>query len=398
MSGSTSRRKVLAAVLAVIVVVAVASAVVIYQSQYCCASPTVTSVVTQTQPKLSLDHVTFVATFPLPGATINWPAMLASKLGFYDKYGLTVDSVPSSGSLEALSAVATGKAELGQLAAGVGVTARGNGTDVRYVFMTFERSPSVVYALEKTGIRTPKDLEGKTMGISFASGDYLTMPLLAKAAGFDYKKVKYVNTPPAQYVTLMLSGQIDFTISYFTNYYVYQAAAAKQGDKLVGLFLNEYVDVYGAGVVTTDSFIRQHADVVKVFNEGYAYGLQYLIDNPKEASTLLATMMTGTSQDSVYALARTHAEFKSVQFPRQSGQPYGIMDDKTWDATVNVMVQYLGAKVVAPKDMYTNEFVPTQYVPKAQMIYPIGSFCDNLYALPYKPGKPTPALHTIIQT
>ncbi len=105
-----------------------------------------------------------------------------------------------------------------------------------------------------------------------------------------------------------------------------------------------------------------------------------MISNPRNASVLLSSMMSGADQQAVYNIVRTFTEFKSVH-PRQPGQPYGIMDDKTWDTTINAMVDYLGAKRVAAKDMYTNEFIPTQYVPKAQMIPPILSFYDNLYAL-----------------
>ncbi len=377
MSRSTSKRKVLAAILAVIVVVAVASAVIVYQSNI--TSQTVTSVATQTKPKLSLDHVTSVSSTPLPLSSTHWPSMLASKLGYYDKYGLTVETVGTSGALEVLSSMVSGKADFGGLNVGVGVPARGNGTNVRYVFMTQERDPDVVYALEKSGIRSPKDLEGKTMGLSFASAEYNTMALFGKAAGFDHTKVKYVNVPTAQYITYLVSGQIDATMQYLTNYYNFEAAAEKAGQKLVTFFRYDYVDIYGTGVAATDSFIKQHPDVVKVFTEGFAYGLQYMIYKPKEPSTLLAGMMTGTQQETLYSIVRTYSEFKSV-LPRQSGQPYGIMDDKTWNATINVIVDYLGAREVAPKDIYTNEFVPTQYVPKAQMLPPIIPFYNNVYS------------------
>ncbi len=384
---ASNRKKTLAAVLAVIVVVAVASAVMIYQSSI---SPITPAVVTQTKPKPSLNHVTHVATSPLPASPQIWPAMLAAKVGFYDKYGLTVETVPTSGSLEALSAIASGKAEFGQMAVGVAVPARGNGTDLRYIFMTLERYPGVVLALEKSGIKTPKDLEGKTMGISFASSEYNIMPILGRTMGFDYKKVKYVNTSPTQYVTYLMSGQIDFTIYYFTSYYVYEAAATQARQKLVSIFCYDYFDMYGAGEVTTDSFIKQHPDVVKAFTEGYGYGLQYMIDNPKNASAILSSIMGGTTPDSVYLLMRTYIEFRSSLLPRQSGEPYGFMDDKSWNATISTSVQYLGAKPIAPRDMYTNEYIPTQYIPKAQLISPIISFYNNLYALPYeKPDTPT---------
>ncbi len=383
MSAWSSRKKTLAAIFTVIVVVAVASTVALYQSR---TSP-------QTQPKLSLDHVTIIGGNPLPTNTAVWPAMLASKLGFYEKNGLTVESVGTSGALEVLSALATGKVEFGGLSVSVMVPARANGTDIKYVFMLLQRDPVVVYTLEKSGIKTPKDLEGKTMGTSFASSEYATMPLFGKAAGFDYKKVKYINTSPAQYITLLLSGQIDATMAFFSNYHVFEDAAAKQGQKLVTFFRYNYVDWYGSGLAATDSFIKQHADVVKVMAQGYGYGLQYMVDNPKDASNLLTSMMRGADQEAVYTLARTYAEFKPMVAPRQADQPYGIMDDKTWNATINIMVDYLGSKRVAPKDMYTNEFIATQYVPKAHMVSPIISFCDNFHALPYERLDP-PAVNS----
>lgn len=343
----------------------------------------------QTKQKLSLDHVTLVGTNPLALENSNWPAMLASKLGVYDKYGLTVDSVGTSGSLEALSAFATGKAEFAALSAGVGVVAKGNGTDLKYIFMNLERDPFAVYTLEKNGIKIPKDLEGKTMGISFASAAYATMSVFGKAAGFDYTKVKYVNAAPAQVITFLMSGQIDFTMTYLTNYYNNEAAAIKAGQKLVVIPRYNYLDIYGSGIITSDSFIRQHADVVKAFVDGYAYGLQYMINNPKDAATLLTSMMTGVDQESIFNNVRTHSDFKFV-FPRQSGQPYGIMDDKTWNATISISVQYGGAKAVVPKDIYTNEYVPAQYTPKTQMIHPTTVFYADLYTLACeKLAKPT---------
>ena len=106
--------------------------------------------------------------------TLDWvfqgptsPFLVALEKGYYKAEGLDVTMDPGQGSAGAVQRVATGAYQIGfaDVNATIEYNAKNPGKEVLCVFMAYDFAPFGVYALKKSGIKVPKDLEGKKVGV-----------------------------------------------------------------------------------------------------------------------------------------------------------------------------------------------------------------------------------------
>src|SRR6266851_2129534 len=115
----------------------------------------------QTPIKFTLDWV-----FQGPTA----PFLVALEKGYYKAEGLDVTMDPGQGSAGAVQRVATGAYQIGfaDVNSTIEYNAKNPGKEVLCVFMAYDFAPFGVYALKKSGIKGPKDLEDNKLGIAAA--------------------------------------------------------------------------------------------------------------------------------------------------------------------------------------------------------------------------------------
>ena len=142
----------------------------------------------QTSIKFTLDWV-----FQGPTA----PFLVALEKGYYKAEGLDVTMDPGQGSAGAVQRVATGAYQIGfaDVNATIEYNAKNPGKEVLCVFMAYDFAPFGVYALKKSGIKVPKDLEGKKLGAPVFDASFRLFPAFAKKNGIT--KWEHVNLTPA---------------------------------------------------------------------------------------------------------------------------------------------------------------------------------------------------------
>ena len=133
----------------------------------------------------------------------QWQAFLlfvALDKGFYKAEGLNVNIIRGQGSIDAVKKVATGAAQIGFADAGAVILARANDSiPVKLVAIIYAKPPHAVFALADSGIKTPKDLEGRTVADAPFGAQRLIFNSYALAAGIDTNKVKWIRlkAPPS---------------------------------------------------------------------------------------------------------------------------------------------------------------------------------------------------------
>ena len=144
------------------------------------------SVYAQTAIKFALDW-----RFEGPAA----PYFVAIDKGFYKAEGLDVTIDPGSGSVEGINRVASGAYQLGFADINSLVKYRDNpaNSPIRAVQMVYDTPAFAIITLKKTGIKTPKDLEGKILGAPAPDGAYAQWPIFVDANKIDASKVKIEN-------------------------------------------------------------------------------------------------------------------------------------------------------------------------------------------------------------
>lgn len=146
------------------------------------------------------------------------PAYIALQEGFYEEEGLDVELIrgadPTSNIARAVSGevdITTGS--LGTLitsvAAGVPVTAiAGNG------YTSAETATSGILTLNSSGIQTPADLAGRTVGIQgLNTGSEIGMFLAAEDHGIDPMSIERVELASAGMETALVEGTIDAVLA-----------------------------------------------------------------------------------------------------------------------------------------------------------------------------------------
>src|SRR6516164_7040597 len=92
--------------------------------------------------------------------------------GWYAEKGLNVSIVRGFGSADTAKMIGIGKEQLGQCDAGAIILAQLKGTEQKIVGSYVPTAPYCFVSPVDKGIRAPKDLEGKTVAVSAASGEY----------------------------------------------------------------------------------------------------------------------------------------------------------------------------------------------------------------------------------
>ena len=165
---------------------------------------------------------------------------VAKELGYYEQAGLDVTFVRGYGLQDGVNKLVAGVADLGEVNQMGSVGARSRGAPLREVLMFHDKAMEVFYSLEKSGIRKPRDLEGKSIGGPKGAGARELFPAFAALNGVDASKVTFVDMQPDAMVAALGSGRVHATSNFITERLNYQRAAAQVGQKITGLVYSDW--------------------------------------------------------------------------------------------------------------------------------------------------------------
>ncbi len=293
----------------------------------------------------------------------NCGFMLARDKGFYEQAGLDVSITAGKGSVSTAQLVASRATQFGfgdGYVVGSGVT---KGMGIKSIGSVFRRNPAAVVVLADSGIKTPKDLEGKTIAITAGSAQFQQWPAFAKGAGLDASKIEIVNLDPAGVGPALISGKVP-AIAGFAQGYV--PAIEIRGKKEVRIFwYADYgVTVVSNGIIVHDDLIKSDPELVRAFVTATIKGFLYSRKNPDEAVATVKKYLP--TVDPQITRREMELAWKTWVTPNTKGKPLGWASDTDWTATVGVLKQYGGVTApLQPSMLYTNDFVPTgaEFVP-----------------------------------
>lgn len=286
------------------------------------------------------------------------PYFVALEKGYYKRNGLDVGIQRGFGSADTLKRVGAGSSAFGFADSASLVAARSQGTQVKELAVIYDRSMFAIYSLEGSGIRKPKDLEGKTIADSGSGGVYVVFPAFAAKNGVDAGKVKWQIMAPPLILSSLLAGKADAAAFYAVSGPVVSRKAAEIGKKAVPLYYSDWgIDVYSNGLVARDALIRDNPDLAKRFVDATMRAAAWSVENPSEAvglfSKLHPDLDKSLSRDA-WAVAMDHLLTNTA---KKHGIGYMTRDKMTF--TRDLMTKYMKLKQVVPvEDLYTNQFLP----------------------------------------
>ncbi len=225
--------------------------------------------------------------------TLDWkfegpatPYLVALDKGFYKDEGLDVTVDPGNGSVDSVNRVASGTYDLAFADISALIKFRDNKDNaaVRSVLMVYDSPPNAIITLKKTGIKTPKDLEGKILGAPATDASFSVWPIFAKANGIDVSKVKIENIGFPVREPMLAQGKVDAVTGFWFSSFFNLKANGVADDDIVVLMMRELgVEVYGNAVMVNPAFAQANPKAVAGFVRATIRGLQETIKNPDAA-------------------------------------------------------------------------------------------------------------------
>jgi NitT/TauT family transport system substrate-binding protein len=214
------------------------------------------------------------------------PYFVAIDKGYYKAEGLNVTVDPGSGSVEGINRVASGAYEMGFADINSLVKYRDNSRNlpVKAVMMVYDTPAFSIVTLKKTGIRTPKDLEGRILGAPAADGAWAQWPIFVQANRIDASKVKIEHIGFAVREPMLAQGKVDAITGFWFSSYMNLKANGVPGDDIVVLLMRDYgVDLYGNVIIANPDFMRFSPKAVSGFVKATMRGIQDTIKDPEAA-------------------------------------------------------------------------------------------------------------------
>lgn len=276
------------------------------------------------------DSVSLVTDFGFNGRHAYF--FVALEKGYYKDAGLDVKIVSGNGSVDAIRQVGAGNATFGFADAGSLVLARANDNiPVKLVAVVYARPPQAIFCSAEAGLKTPKDLEGKSIA-NPAGGSIPDMfPAFAKAAGIDASKVNWVVAASSALPALLARGTVPCVGQFTVGEPLLRAATAPK--KLVRFaYSDPGLSYYGNGIIATEATITSNPDLVRRFVAATINGLKSAIANPAEGGAIMHKHHPEVDVEVAKGETEAVAELAEVK-----GKPLAEIDPAGIQATIDVV-------------------------------------------------------------
>src|SRR6187401_1111916 len=201
---------------------------------------------------------------------LNWylgglhvPFYYGKERGFYKEEGIDLTINEGRGSANTVQVVAAGSDTFGLADSSSVVLTASKGADIKSVMSLLNTTGFSVVSLADSGIKTPKDLEGKKVAVT--PGDPLGQLLQAvcKANSVDCGKITMIQVDPAAKVVTVLEKKADALLGgvddqYFLIKYKGASPAAMR-------YADFGANIVGMTILTSGDTIKKDPDLVRRF-------------------------------------------------------------------------------------------------------------------------------------
>ena len=231
----------------------------------------------ETKVRFSLDWI--------PG-TVHAPFFIALYKGYYKAEGLDVSIDRGKGSAELVRQLASGVYDMGYPDISVVTDFDSKNPDKGYpvLMMGYEQAPAAIVFLKSSGIKEPKQLEGRKLGSAANDATFKLFPIFAQHTGIDPSKITIQYIEPKLREVLLAKHEVDAIPGQIFNAMLeLKAKGVQEAD--VGSFLyRDYgLDLYGNGVAASRAFLKDDPDAVKGFIRATIKGVRDLARDPNLA-------------------------------------------------------------------------------------------------------------------
>ena len=220
----------------------------------------------------------------LPEGTFAY-VYVAKTQGYWRNRGYDVDVSRGFGSLASAQALASGQFDFGMSTVDATVVLATKGVDLRCLAMLDYIPTMGVAVLANSSIKSPKDLEGKTVGQTVASSDAAFFPAFCAKAGADYSKIKVVNIDAKIRNQTLVEKRVDAITGIATS--IIPAVTSSGGDVRYLLYSDYGLPLYGnINLLARPQTIGASPDTCRAITDGLLDAQKFTLLNPDEAQSV----------------------------------------------------------------------------------------------------------------
>ena len=285
------------------------------------------------------------------GANAGFAAAVAE--GFYKDAGLNVTLVQGNGSGNTAQLVASGRSQIAYADAVAVSQLIAKGAPMKVVSTIYQSTPNELMALQKTGIKSVKDLAGKKVGVPSGSSQTTMLPLFLKANNLKESDINMINMPPTSMVPALLQGQVDAILGSMD---AYQIQAEAQGAQLDTYRFADYgVPTVSTSIFVNEAYLKANPDVVRKFIAASLKGWSFALDNPQKAVKDLKTVFPEMNE----TLATSELAAITPLFCSGGAKYIGKAEDALWAKSQELLAEVkLLPAGQDPKSYYTHDYLP----------------------------------------
>ena len=292
---------------------------------------------------------------------LNWllygfhtPFYLGLERGYYkdEKIDLTIGE--GQGSVRAVQTVGAkgdmfGLADGGSVVAGVA-----KGAPVKAVMAVTNSSPYSLAVRADAGIKTLKDLEGKTVASAPGEAGLQLLPALFARNGVDIDKVKILRVDGAGKMVAVAEKRAEGLMSGLDNQ---SLTLPKQGVPLIDFAYSKYgTNTVGLTIFTHNDLIKDNPDLVRRFVKATIRSFEAAIKDPEAA--IKAGQKVKPDLETELSLEQLKVGIGLMKTDSTKGLSTGYFALKDWEDTVELMKKYMALDTtMKAQDFFSNDYL-----------------------------------------
>lgn len=299
--------------------------------------------------------ITYVTGFNYAASSPDVNAVVADELGYFEKLGLNVKVVPGLDP-DGMKLLSSGKAQFASAgSASLVIQSVANGAEIKGIALMSQDGLGALMVLDDSGIRTPKDLEGKTVGYKGSLPSHFKA--MFKNAGADLSKIEFVGVGFDP--TILNTTDVDAVTVFKSN------EPIAMNDMGFGVRLIDPKD-YGVptsfGVVAANSkFLASYPSAAEDFLRALFKAHEFIAANPDEAVSILE----GRSEMGYNAETeknRLKAELDIIADSRIAGKGLGWQTEEHWREEIEMLANTDSiSRAVTADEAMDNRFISPLY-------------------------------------
>jgi len=287
---------------------------------------------------------------------------VAEDKGYFKAEGLDVTIDQGDGSATPIPKVASGTYDIGfgDINALIDFASKRPEEAPIAVYVMFNRPPFTIAVKADSPIKTPKDIEGRTLGGAANDGALKLFPAFCKSAKIDCSKVSITNMQPNLREQMLMQGQVDGVFGYVNTIRFSAKLIGIDPDKQIR-FINygDYgMDLYSNGIIVSKKLVKEKPDVVRGFVRALNKGVIDALKDPKMAVATVVKREPLIKFD--VELERMEATLKDeMNHPEIAKIGLGNVDDARLKRSIDILVDADKLPRTPNEDeIFTRAFLP----------------------------------------